>query len=50
VSMTPRTLARFQSFPDWYELPTKRSLAAYGIGNAVPPLLYQRIIEGLVQA
>jgi len=50
VSMTPRTLARFQSFPDWYELPTKRSLAAYGIGNAVPPLLYQRIIEGLVTA
>ena len=48
VSMTPRALARFQSFPDWYELPEKRSLAAYGIGNAVPPLLYQRIIEGLV--
>lgn len=49
VSMTPRALARFQSFPDWYELPEKRSLAAYGIGNAVPPLLYQRIIEGLTQ-
>ncbi len=48
VAMTPRALARFQSFPDWYELPTKRSLAAYGIGNAVPPLLYQRIIEGLI--
>lgn len=47
VSMTPRALARFQSFPDWYELPEKRGLAAYGIGNAVPPLLYQRIIEGL---
>ncbi len=50
VAMTPRALARFQSFPDWYELPAKRALAAYGIGNAVPPLLYQRIIEGLVTA
>lgn len=45
VAMTPRALARFQTFPDWYELPTKKSLAALGIGNAVPPLLYQRIAE-----
>lgn len=49
VSMTPRALARFQSFPDWYELPCNKTLAAYGIGNAVPPLLYRRIAEGLVQ-
>jgi site-specific DNA-cytosine methylase len=48
VAMTPRALARFQSFPDSYELPEKRTLAAYGIGNAVPPLLMQRILEGLV--
>ena len=47
VAMTPRCLARFQSFPDWYELPDKRSLAAKGIGNAVPPLLMQRIAEEL---
>lgn len=45
VAMTPRCLARFQSFPDWYQLPDKRSLAAKGIGNAVPPLLMQRIAE-----
>lgn len=45
VSMTPRALARFQSFPDWYELPTKKALACYGIGNAVPPLMMQRIYE-----
>ena len=45
VAMTPRCLARFQSFPDSYELPDKRSLAAKGIGNAVPPLLMQRIAE-----
>lgn len=48
VKMTPRALARFQSFPDWYELPESNSLAARGIGNAVPPLLYQRIAESLL--
>jgi DNA (cytosine-5)-methyltransferase 1 len=49
VQMTPRALARFQSFPDWYQLPDKRSLACRGIGNAVPPLMYQRITEGFRQ-
>lgn len=48
VSMTPRALARFQSFPDTYRLPDSKTLAARGIGNAVAPLLYQRIIEGLL--
>ncbi|MCP5018944.1 MAG: DNA cytosine methyltransferase, partial [Ketobacter sp.] len=38
VKMTARALARFQSFPDWYVLPDKNSLACYGIGNAEPPL------------
>lgn len=49
VAMTPRALARFQAFPDWYELPDNAQLAAKGIGNAVPPLLYQRIIQPLLQ-
>lgn len=49
VALTPRALARFQSFPDWYELPPNARLAAKGIGNAVPPLLYQRIIEPLLE-
>lgn len=49
VAMTPRALARFQSFPDWYELPANARLAAKGIGNAVPPLLYQRIITPLLE-
>lgn len=49
VGITPRALARFQTFPDWYELPSKRTLAARIIGNAVPPLLYQRIIEQLIE-
>lgn len=47
VRMSPRCLARFQSFPDTYVLPEKPSLAVRGIGNAVPPLLYQRIAESL---
>ena len=49
VSMTPRCLARFQSFPDSYMLPKSKTLAAKGIGNAVPPLLYQKIIRQLVR-
>lgn len=50
VAMTPRALARFQSFPDWYQLPDNARLAAKGIGNAVPPLLYQRVIESMLTA
>lgn len=48
VAMTPRALARFQSFPDWYQLSGNNRLDAKGVGNAVPPLLYQRIIESLM--
>jgi len=47
VSMTPRCLARFQSFPDTYVLPEGKTLAAKGIGNAVPPLLMEKIYRGL---
>lgn len=50
VALTPRALARFQSFPDWYILPDNARLAAKGIGNAVPPLLMQRIYEGLSES
>ena len=45
VQMTPRALARFQAFPDSYQLPEASSLACRGIGNAMPPLLYQRVME-----
>jgi site-specific DNA-cytosine methylase len=45
VKMTPRALARFQSFPDWYELPARNALACKIIGNAVPPLLMRRVME-----
>jgi len=47
VAMTPRCLARFQSFPDSYELPDNNALACRIIGNAVPPLVAQRIAEVL---
>ena len=49
VQMTPRALARFQSIPDWYRLPQKASLAVKIIGNAVPPLMYEKIIRQLVR-
>jgi site-specific DNA-cytosine methylase len=48
VAMTPRALARFMAFPDTYTLPERRSLAGTVLGNAVPPLLAQRIGEGLL--
>ncbi len=50
VAMTPRALARFQSFPDSYILPESRTLAAKGIGNAVCPLMYRKILEGIIAA
>ena len=49
VAMTPRALARFQSFPDSYRLPERRALAAKVIGNAVPPLMMQRLAEQLME-
>lgn len=48
VAMTPRCLARFQSFPDWYKLTESNALNCKVIRNAVPPLLYQRVIEAQI--
>jgi DNA (cytosine-5)-methyltransferase 1 len=48
VQMTTRCLARFQSFPDDYILPENKALVCRGIGNAVPPLFYQRLVESLL--
>ncbi len=50
VSMTPRALARFQSFPDWYALPESKTLACLGIGNAVPPRLMETVYGQLLEA
>lgn len=49
VKMTPRALARFQSFPDSYILPDSNRLACKIIGNAVPPLMYQKIVVELLR-
>jgi site-specific DNA-cytosine methylase len=45
VQLTPRALARLQSIPDDYILPEGKTLACHVIGNAVPPKMYQKIIE-----
>lgn len=49
VAITPRGLARFQSFPDWYELPEKKTLATTIIGNSVPPLMLEKIYKQLLE-
>lgn len=49
IKMMPRALARFQSFPDWYALPDKNSLAVTIIGNAVPPLLMREVVLPLLE-
>ena len=49
VRMNVRALARFQSFPDDYVLPDSSTLAGRVIGNAVPPVLYEKIIAQLLR-
>jgi len=41
-------LARWQSFPNWYQFPIARDKACSIIGNSVPPLLAQRILEAIL--
>lgn len=48
VKLSPRCLVRLQTFPDWCVLPENQEVAARGIGNAVPPLFYQRLAEWIV--
>lgn len=45
VSMTPRALARFQSVPNSYILPERRTLAGKIIGNGVPCKEYADIAK-----
>ena len=49
VMMTPRANARFQSFPDSYILPDKKSLAQKIIGNAVSPLAAYHFAKELIR-
>ena len=45
-----RCLARLQGFPDWFELPDVAYVAGKGIGNAVPPPMYQAIVGPMLRA
>jgi len=47
VKMTPRAMARFQSFSDDYRLSGNNALDCKGIGNACPPLLFRMIYENI---
>lgn len=44
LSLNIRSLARLQTFPDWYTLPESTALAGRIIGNAVPPLMAKLLI------
>lgn len=47
VAITPRALGRFQTLPNWYRLPEKKSLTCEIIGNGVPCKLAKAIYRGL---
>ena len=47
VSLDARAIARLQSVPDWYELPEPIGVAVTLIGNGVPCLLAQKLMETL---
>lgn len=48
VRLTPRCIARLQSFPDSYELPQSSKLACKIVGNAVPPLLANKVFSSVL--
>lgn len=47
--MTPRELARLQSFPDSFLFESSKSMVLKQIGNAVPPLLGKAIGQALLK-
>lgn len=49
-ALTPREGARIQSFPDSYQFHGTTAQVAKQIGNAVPPLLGQRIAESILRS
>ena len=46
--LTPRGFAQLQSFPKSFKMPKSKQLAVGVIGNAVPPLMAQRIFEAVL--
>lgn len=49
-ALTPREGARIQSFPDRFEFKGTSAQIVKQLGNAVPPLLGQRIAEAILQS
>lgn len=48
LNLNTRALARLQSFPDWYALPSSTAVAGRIIGNAVPPALARKIVVSTI--
>lgn len=49
--ITPHEAARLQTFPDWFEFPTKkRGVLKKAIGNAVPPILAMYVAHVALQS
>lgn len=48
--LTPREVARIQSFPDTFKLDVSRTAAYYGLGNAVPPVLMWHVSKSVLRA
>ena len=46
--MSAQELAALQTFPADYKLPERKQEACLQVGNAVPPLLAQRLLESVV--
>lgn len=48
VRMTVNALIRLQSFPHWYKFSNIDSLSFRIIGNSVPPLFSQKLVESII--